>query len=133
MNINRVVGRMLTLKHFLDRPTWAAAAGYDFNYLDCMAFTADKYDAVFSALADVCYELPSTEVRDLPLMLVVLIAALAGIVVWPFIFWIVAFPVWIRCRKHREKYHLGTGMNGTASANLAGWLEECDRKWKVKK
>lgn len=123
MNINRVVGRMLTLKHFLNRPTWAAAAGYDFNYLDCMAFTADKYDAVFSALADVCYELPSTEVRDLPLMLVVLIAALAGIVVWPLIFWI-ATQVGVTRRASRSyRTAESFGLVKQTNAPVVFWFE----------
>ncbi|MEL3300573.1 hypothetical protein R9R02_01410, partial [Escherichia coli] len=27
----------ITFKHFQDNPTWAAAAGYDFNYFDCLS------------------------------------------------------------------------------------------------
>lgn len=120
---------MLTLKHFLERPKWAAAAGYEFNYLDCMAFSAARYDVFFSVIADVIYEFPDTEVRELPLKLIVFIAAVAGVVIWPFIFWIIALYVWITCRKYRNKYHHGTGMNEIARNNLAVWLSECDRKW----
>lgn len=36
-----ITSDMLTLRHFIDRPARAAAASYEFNYLDCMAYTAD--------------------------------------------------------------------------------------------
>lgn len=120
---------MLTLKHFLDRPKWAAAAGYEFNYIDCMAFTAARYDTFFSLFLDVIYEFPSTEVSELPLWLARFIATVAGIVIWPFIFSIIAFPVWMSCRKYRKKYHFGTGMNDIARKNLSNWLSECNCKW----
>lgn len=123
---------MLTLKHFLDKPTWAAAAGYEFNYLDCMAFMADRYSAITSALRDVLCDLPDTTVRDLPLMVLTLIAAASGMVLWPLIFWLVALPLWIRCRQHRRRYHLGADMTEIARRNLDGWLHGCERKWKRK-
>lgn len=120
---------MLTLKHFFDNPTWAAAAGYDFNYLDCMSFAADKYSDVIHSLIDVLKAFPETEVRELPFVLVVLTAAIAGVVVWPLIFWLAAFPLWLRCKQHRRKYHYGTEMNDTARNNLALWINRCEKQW----
>lgn len=55
---------MMTLKHFLDRPLWAAAAGYDFNYMDCMSYTANAYDHSFSLLLNSLRILPQTEVES---------------------------------------------------------------------
>nr|WP_244426770.1 hypothetical protein [Escherichia coli] len=59
---------MMTLKHFLDRPLWAAAAGYDFNYMDCMSYTANAYDHSFSLLFNSLRILPETEVGELLFM-----------------------------------------------------------------
>ncbi|EOE3543557.1 hypothetical protein ACQR8F_00080 [Klebsiella pneumoniae] len=120
---------MLTLKHFMDRPTWAAAAGYQFNYFDCMAHTANLYGNVFAALRDVCVGFPDTEVRELPGVIIVLIAAIAGIIVWPLIFWVVAIQVWLKCRRMRRRYHFGGDMTNVAKNNLAVWMRNCDRKW----
>lgn len=122
---------MLTLKHFMDRPTWAAAAGYQFNYLDCMAHTANLYGNVFLALRQACIGFPDTEVRELPLVMIVLVIAIAGIIVWPLIFWIVAIQVWLKCRRMRQRYHLSDGMTDVAKNNLAVWLRNCDRKWRA--
>ncbi len=123
---------MLTLKHFMDRPTWAASAGYDFNFIDCMAYTANLFSRVISALRDICVEFPDTEVRELPLVLVNLIAAISGVIVWPLIFWIVAIPVWLKCRSMRKRYQYGDGMTEISRGNIAGWLRNCERKWEVK-
>ena len=120
---------MLTLKHFMYRPTWAAAAGYQFNYFDCMAHTANLYGNVFAALRDVYVGFPDTEVRELPGVIIVLIAAIAGIIVWPLIFWVVAIQVWLKCRRMRRRYHFGDDMTDVAKNNLAVWMRNCDRKW----
>lgn len=123
---------MLTLKHFFDRPTWAAAAGYDFNFIDCLSFSAGQYDRIWGALADVCFEFPDTSVRELPLMLVVTIAAITGVIVWPFIFWALAVPLWFKCRRVQKKYQHEGGMSEIASANIKRWKRECERGWKIK-
>ncbi|WP_210405523.1 hypothetical protein [Leclercia sp. W17] len=118
---------MLTFKHFMNRPTWAAAAGYPFNYFDCMSYTAGMYGGVFVAIRNVFYDFFGTELRELPLVLAVLILASAGIVLWPLIFWVAAIWIWIRCRHHRSKYHLGGGMTEIARKNLNVWKVQLDR------
>lgn len=123
---------MLTLRHFIDRPTWAAAAGYDFNFIDCMAYAADLYGNMFIALKDVCRDFLDTEVRELPLMLAIIVAAVSGVFVWPLIFWIVAIPVWFKCKRMRRKYQFEDGMTDIAENNIEQWRLECARKWKVK-
>ena len=118
---------MLTLRHFLDNPTWAAADGYDFNYFDCMAYTARQYDGVFAAIRGVADNFLDTEVRELPFVLAVLLIALLGVIVWPLIFWLTAIWIWIRCRHHRKKYHLGCGMTAIARKNLDTWKVQFER------
>lgn len=122
----------LTLKHFIDRPAWAAAAGYDFCFLDCMAYTANLYLLIFSALRDVCENFLDTEVRELPLVLVVMIVSVCGVIVWPLIFWPAAIPVWLYCKSNRRRYHFGNAMTGIAKKNLERWQYECEKKWRAK-
>ena len=124
---------MMTLKHFLDRPLWAAAAGYDFNYMDCMSYTANAYDHSFSLLFNSLRILPETEVGELHLWLLGFIAAVVGIAVWPFIFWLVAVVVWFKCKTYRKKYFLGDGMTGMAKRNIEKWSKECEKKGRKKK
>ena len=118
---------MLTLRHFLDRPTWAAAAGYDFNYLDCLSFSARLYNRVFSALSEVLRDFPETQVKELPLTVLIITAAIAGVIVWPYIFWIVAFLVRRNCLNAREKYK--NDKSERVKQNLAIWIKDCKRKW----
>lgn len=119
---------MLTLKHFLDNPTWAAADGYDFNYFDCMSFTAKQYDAVFLSLRGVAEIFLDTEVRELPGVLAVLLIALIGVIVWPLTFWLIAIWIWVRCKHHRKKYHIGNGMTDIARKNLDAWKIRFERQ-----
>jgi len=119
---------MLTLQHFLDNPTWAAADGYDFNYFDCMAYTAAQYDGVFLAVRGVVDNFLDTEVRELPFVLLVLFVALIGVVAWPLTFWVTAIWIWLRCRHHRQKYQHGNGMTETARKNLDNWKIQFERK-----
>lgn len=124
---------MLTLKHFIDRPSWAAAAGYDFNYMDCMSFTATLYDLAFSSLWNSARDFPYTEVRELPFVLVTVISAVISIFVWPLIFWIAAFPVWLYCRLMRRRYQFGGHMTETAKNNIEVWKRQCEKKWRKKR
>ena len=105
---------MMTLKHFLDRPLWAAAAGYDFNYMDCMSYTANAYDHSFSLLFNSLRILLETEVGELH-------------------FWLVAVVVWFKCKTYRRKYFLGDGMTDIAKMNIEKWTKECEKKWRKKK
>lgn len=128
--MSTITSDMLTLRHFIDRPTWAAAAGYEFNYLDCMAYTADFYGLTFSALRNAGSDFLDTSVRDLPIVLVAVISALCGVFVWPLIFWLVAIPIWMKCKSMRRRYHFGDAMTEIARGNLEQWQRECARKWK---
>ncbi|CFQ96826.1 hypothetical protein [Yersinia frederiksenii] len=119
---------MLTLKHFLDRPTWAAAAGYDFNIIDCMSCAAARYGDIWSTLRDHILDFPDIEVREVPLSMLIMLAGLFGIVVYPFIFWIFGIFYYIRCRKHRAKY-FGQPQPEIVQINLRNWLKKCEKKF----
>lgn len=121
---------MLTFRHFLDNPTWSAAAGYEFNYFDCMSHAATLYDRFFIALRNISDDFMSTEIREIPGMLAVMALAVIGIAAYPMIFWAVAIWTWFRCKQHRNKYHLGSGMTKIARDNIDGWLWRCERDWK---
>ncbi len=118
---------MLTFKHFLDNPTWAAADGYEFNYFDCMAYTAAQYDGLLLAVSSVAENFLDTEVREIPFVLGVLLIALVGLIMWPLTFWLPAIWIWIRCRHHRKKYHFGSGMTAIARKNLDAWKTHFER------
>ncbi|HDL7449381.1 TPA: hypothetical protein PXN62_003033 [Yersinia enterocolitica] len=119
---------MLTLKHFLDRPTWAAAAGYDFNIIDCMSYAAARYGDIWSTLCDHILDFPDIEVREAPLSILIMLAGLFGIVVYPFIFWIFGIALNVRCRRDRAKYY-GQPQEETVQVNLRNWLNECEKRF----
>lgn len=116
---------MLTLKHFLDRPTWAAVAGYNFNFFDCLCVSAQKYDGFFYALGLVLKNLLDTEIREIPSVVAVLTLALLGIVAWPFIFFFDAAYVWAKCKHQKKKYTGPSGMPDIVKVNIRNWLEQC--------
>ncbi len=125
---------MMTLKHFLDRPLWAAAAGYDFNYMDCMSYTANAYDYSFSLLLNSLRILPQTEVESFIYGYWAL-SRLELVLLYGLLFsgWLVAVVVWFKCKTYRRKYFLGDGMTDIAKMNIEKWTKECEKKWRKKK
>lgn len=121
---------MLMFEHFCDRPTWAAAAGYEFNIIDCLSYSAVTVD--MSDIKDLLIEIPDIELRsllwDLPLKLLTLTA----IITWPLTFWIAGLMIYIRCRKHRRKY--AGSENERVQINIRNWLGEFERqqRWSAK-
>lgn len=118
---------MLTLKHFIDRPSWAAVAGYNFNFFDCLCFSAQKYDNFFHALYSVFKNLLDTEIREIPGAVVVISLALLGIVLWPFAFFFDAAYVYVKCKRTKKKYPDRESMPDIVKENIRNWLEQCDR------
>lgn len=118
---------MLTFKHFKDRPTWAAADGYDFNIIDCMSEAAGRIN-IWRGIVDVILEVPDFELRvawyRLPISLVAVVITLA----WPLIFWIAGLVLYVQCIINRRKY-----LNNKSEIvlnNLAVWRRECERRIK---
>lgn len=120
---------MLTFKHFMDRPSWAAAAGYDFNIIDCMSYAAN-WPNVASGCWELVADIPNIELRDawwaLPLTLLVFVIA----IFYPLYFWVFGFAVWVKCHSHRRKYRYIKSER--VRINLRNWLEDFDRKQRRK-
>lgn len=110
---------MLTLKHFFDNPRFAAAAGYDFNIIDCISFTASRIDLVYMVIEETIDFLESEIFRIwylLPRLMVVYVIAVA----YPFTFWILGLFVYAACRRSRKKYLNSTNPQVISDLNL--WL-----------
>lgn len=122
---------MMTFEHFCDRPTWAAAAGYDFNIIDCMSEAAGRA-SVWEGVLTLISATPDLELRtawwELPLNILVVLILLC----WPLLFWLLGFATYFRCRRIREKFY-GSD-DKTVQANLRGWLRdfEWQRQRKMK-
>lgn len=69
---------------------------------------------MFSALRNAGSGFLDTSVRYSPIATVAMIAALCGVIVWPLIFWIVAIPVWLKCKSMRRRYQFGDAMTEIA-------------------
>lgn len=116
---------MLTFKHFLDRPAWAAAAGYEFNLSDCLSYSAQKF-----GLADVLDLLEDTgeiELRQIFWKLPVNVLAMAVLLSWPLIFWIHSITVYFKCRFTKRNY-AGSKRTERVEINLRNWISDFDRR-----
>ncbi|EOU3128662.1 hypothetical protein ACNVFK_004286 [Yersinia enterocolitica] len=119
---------MLTFKHFRDRLMWAAAAGYNFNVMDCFSVSACRYGSVFSGLWDRILDFPDIEVREAPLQIICILAGMIGIVIYPFLFWFLGIWLYVQCKKEKAEY--SNNMTDIAEVQIARWLNECERKFK---
>ncbi|WP_447874443.1 hypothetical protein [Serratia fonticola] len=116
---------MLTFKHFCDRPSWAAAAGYDFNIIDCISAAAVGVN-IKGGLGDIIADIPYIELREawwrLPLSLILI----AGFITWPLTFWLVGLASYFKCRRSRKEYR--DPKSEIVQANLRNWLNDFDRR-----
>jgi hypothetical protein len=129
MEIAMIISRYgpITLRHFLDNPYWAAAAGYDFNYFDCLSASTQVMSNVADNAWDEVVELPDTEVRDLPAFTIKVTVAALLLALLTFTYPILALAIHIRCKSGKEKYK--GPHNSTVTNNMNGWIRQCDRKW----
>lgn len=118
---------MLTFKHFCDRPLWAAADGYDFNFLDCLSVAAINITAPFVAIKNITSSFPDWEMRELLPNLLALIVITTCAIAYPMTYWIYAIFVYFNCKRHARKYR--TEKSEVARINLAEWRESCDRRF----
>ncbi|GKV89300.1 hypothetical protein [Pectobacterium carotovorum] len=117
----------LTFRHFIDKPTWAAADGYNFNFIDCLAFSAKLIDPWYM-IKSLASEVLDTELRDIYVVPIYLGSMLLAIS-WPLIFWVVSIPLWIKCKRWQRKYK--HEMNDTARENLDAWRRRLEIRWEV--
>jgi len=115
---------MLTFKHFCDRPTWAAAAGYRFNFIDCLSQAMVRMN-ICSGIKDVLLEIPDLELREAWYKLPVCLLAICLAISWPLIFWIFGIITYARCIHAKRKY-AGT-KSDVVQKNLRVWLYQFDR------
>ena len=112
---------MLTLKHFFDRPTWAAVAGYDFNFIDCMSECANRIN-VFEGIWGLLKETPDIELRSiwvLPFNLAVCALSLF----WPFIYPFFAIVLYFKCKRAVRKYPIREKWPEIVEKNITSWME----------
>jgi len=112
---------MLTFEHFFDRPTWAAAAGYDFNIIDCMSEAASRFK-ILPAIAIVMKNIPDIELRNVWWELPTNLLAILMLISWPLTFWIAGGITYRNCRQAKRKYYHSD--DKTVQANLNGWLRD---------
>lgn len=105
----------VTLRHFLDKPDYAAVAGYDFNFFDCMAFTADRYFD-FLKTRDWLFWL-DTEIRELPSTILSLVAMTILTILPPLIFPLFSLVTYIDCR-----IKISQPMTPIRDSNITDWL-----------
>ena len=117
---------MLTFKHFQDRPTWAAAAGYDFNIIDCISVATKYHSSFIEVFLAMISEFLDFEVRELPLAILSIIFSGILMVIYPLIFWVVGIALYVICVKDRKR-HAGK-LTDIAKKNIEGWLCQFERK-----
>lgn len=115
---------MITFKHFLDRPSWAAAAGYDFNYFDCLSYSAQRFR--FVDVLELLDETGDIELREVIWKLPINILALTILIAWPLIYWVSSIPLYVKCRLVKRKY-AGNKRPERVEINLRNWLQNFDR------
>jgi len=118
---------MLTFRHFCDRPLWAAADGYDFNFLDCLSVAAINITAPFIAIKNIASSFPDWEMRELLPNLLALIVITAGAIIYPLTYWLYAILAYVNCKRYAKKYRFNK--SEITLRNLAEWRTSCDRRF----
>lgn len=118
---------MLTFKHFCDRPLWAAADGYKFNFFDCLSVAAINIGRPFMAVRNITSGFLDWEMRELLPNLLAVVVIVASAIIYPFTYWIFAIYVYFNCKHYAKKYRVNK--SETTQRNLAQWRESCDRRF----
>lgn len=121
---------MLTFKHFIDKPLWAAADGYKFNIFDCISVAAININIPFNVVKDIVISFPDWEMREAPANLAVLIIVTIGVIIYSLTYWLLGIFVYFNCKRYAKKYR---GSNSEiVLKNLSEWREGCDRRFNAK-
>lgn len=114
----------VTLAHFLDRPLWAVACGYDYNFLDCLSWSANIYGQNIPALLSLRPDdVLSLEIREIPMALLSTVLTLLFLVLWP-----LTYPVWAVVCYWLCKRKVKQPMNDVRDHNLSLWLYRFNRE-----
>lgn len=119
---------MLTFKHFIDSPAWAAVDGYKFSVMDSISVAAINTDVFFNASIRVWSDFPNWEMRELPAQFIAGIIATAAAITYPLTFWIFGIALHINLKRHVRKYQK-IGKSQIVINNLKRWREDCDRRF----
>lgn len=111
----------VTFRYFLHRPTWAATAGYDFNFIDCMAYVADSYSE-YMKTRDWLFWLDS-EIRELPITLLMLFFMLSIALSTPFLYPFYSIVTYINCKRSKKDE-----ITEIVDTNISVWLRDFDRR-----
>lgn len=113
-----IIDRHLTLAHFFDNHHIAAAAGYDFNIIDCMSFAAIRLSEK-GVKREILVDLGRTEVADWR-GIVVSLLSLAITCLWPFFYQIMGAMTYWQCRQSVKRYRFSSDV--TVKRNINRWL-----------
>ncbi len=116
----------ITFRHFQDNPAWAAAAGYDFNFIDCVAASAQCTANIAQNLLQEIIELPDTEVRYVPVFIIKITAGLLLLFSMIFAYPLFAVAIFYRCKSMKRKYK--DDYSATVNQNLRTWANHVYRR-----
>jgi hypothetical protein len=116
----------ITFKHFQDNPAWAAAAGYDFNFIDCISASAQCTSNIANNLLDEVVEFPDAEVRYVPVFIIKLSIGSLLLFAMMFAYPIFAVFVFFRCKAMRRKYK--DDYSDIVRHNLSTWARNVYRR-----
>lgn len=109
----------ITFRHFQDNPAWAAAAGYDFNFIDCVSASAQCTANIARNLLDEIAEFPDAEVRYAPIFIIKVFVGSLMLFVMMFAYPLFAVAIFFRCKSVKRKYR--DDYSDTVNHNLRTW------------
>ncbi len=116
----------ITFNHFMDNPSWAAAAGYDFNFIDCISASAQCVFNIGGNLANEILDIPDAEVRELPAFMIKMLLGSLILAVMVFCYPIFAIAIYFRCKSMTRKYK--DDYSEIVSHNLRFWQQRVYRR-----
>ncbi|MGR7336754.1 hypothetical protein ACU6ZE_10675 [Klebsiella aerogenes] len=109
----------ITFRHFQDNPAWAAAAGYDFNFIDCVSASAQCTSNIAKNLLDEIAEFPNAEVRYIPVFIIKLSVGSLLLFTMIFAYPLFALAIFFRCKSMKRKYK--NNYSDIVARNLSTW------------
>ncbi|MCK6919661.1 hypothetical protein L8Q54_15445 [Enterobacter kobei] len=116
----------ITFRHFQDNPAWAAAAGYDFNFIDCVSASAQCTSNIASNLLDEIAEFPDAEVRYIPVFIIKLSVGSLLLFAMIFAYPLFALVIFFRCKSMKRKYK--DDYSDIVDHNLRTWAHHVYRR-----
>lgn len=112
------IEKRLTLTHFFDNPQIAAAAGYDFNIIDCMSFAANRLSEK-GLKREIITDFGRTEIADWR-GIVVSLLSLTIVCLWPFFYPVIGALTYWQCKQSVKRYRFSSDV--AVKRNINSWL-----------